>query len=237
MQLKLSFKYVAAFLALTFVMHEAHEIAHTTVARIICGSWGHRDFNVWGACDDCEAKHPIVFVSTLAGPLFTFIMLWIGAWMLKKNHTTQRKAWGFSLIFANLPFGRILNPFLGGGDEVYTLRKFIENDNLAWGLGLGGILLCTAYPLYKAFISIENKRRIGWFLLFLILPLAIDLLVVLGLMNTLLEKGIAAKDWILGSPLLVTLWTFLVTLTFILMRKSICTLGKKAADSETTTKI
>lgn len=35
MKLKLTLKYVLTFLALTFMMHEAHEIVHTAVGRLI----------------------------------------------------------------------------------------------------------------------------------------------------------------------------------------------------------
>ena len=47
MKIKLTTGFIVAFIALRFVLHEAHELVHTGVGRIICGCWGQRDFNVW----------------------------------------------------------------------------------------------------------------------------------------------------------------------------------------------
>ena len=91
MKLKLTPKFVLTFLALTFVLHEAHEIVHTTVGRIICGCWGERDFNVWGLCDSCQTN-PLRIYSTLAGPVFTFIIIWFGNSLL--NSQKSENQWG-----------------------------------------------------------------------------------------------------------------------------------------------
>lgn len=226
MDIKLSLKYTIAFLALTFVMHEAHEIVHTTVGRIICGCWGQRDFNVWELCDGCIKKHPIALVATFAGPIFTFIMIWIGSSMLKASNSNRKKSFGFSLIFANMPFARlVLNPTLGGGDEIYGINQILHNHSLSTIVGVIILTLILAFPLYKAFITI-NKKRIAYFLLFLLAPILIDLLMVLGVMNSLLTKGILSHYWILGSPILVTVWTIFVCLIFIFTRKNIYKLAR-----------
>lgn len=228
MPLKLNAKFIIAFLTLTFVMHEAHEIVHTSIGRLICGCWGERDFNVWGLCGDCSEEKPYSIIATFAGPIFTFGMIWLGASWLGQNRTNKEKTLGFSLLFANMPFARILTAAFGGGDEVYGLNKILENHQLAWIIGLGLLLLISFYPLYKAYHFIENKYKIGWFLLFLLVPVFIDLLVVLGLMNTLLQKGILSNYWILGSPVLVTVWTVSVLVIFLVARKGIYTLEKSA---------
>lgn len=229
MNIKLNFKFAISFLALIFIMHEAHEIAHTTLGRIICGAWGERDFNVWGLADGCNQGDLVSMLPTYFGPFFTFVMIWIGAFLLKPENSIQKKSFGFSLIFANMPLARIFTAVFGGGDEVYATNVLLDNHSLAWIIGLTGILLILAYPLYKAFVTIR-KNRIAWFLLFFFAPMIIDLIVVLGLMNTLLEKGILANYWILGSPVLVSLWTIFVILVFIVMRKHIFTLGVKSND-------
>ena len=51
MKIKITGKFIIAFLALTFVLLELHEIVHTGVGRIICGCWGLRDFNAWEICE------------------------------------------------------------------------------------------------------------------------------------------------------------------------------------------
>ena len=47
MKININLRTILAFIALVFVMHELHEIAHTAVGRVLCGCWGPRDFNVW----------------------------------------------------------------------------------------------------------------------------------------------------------------------------------------------
>lgn len=224
MNIKLNLKFTVSFIALLFVMHEAHEIAHTTLGRIICGDWGERDFNVWGLAEGCSQGDFISMLPTYFGPIFTFSMIWIGTFLLKRDHSIERKSLGFALLFANMPFARIMTAAFGGGDEVYATNVLLDNYNLSWGLGFASIILITAFPLYSAFISI-NKNRLGWFLLFFLAPVAIDLIVVLGVMNTLLENGVLATYWILGSPMLVTFWTLFVFIVFLVMRKHIFTLG------------
>lgn len=225
-EIKLTLKNTIAFLALLFIMHEAHEIAHTAIGRLLCGCWGQRDFNVWGLCETCAVSQDLGFIATLAGPLFSFVMIWWGASLLKHTNTTSQKSIGYALIFANLPFARILTAVaMGGGDEVYTLKYFMDNDTFAWILGSILILLICIYPLYKAYTAI-SKKRLLWFLLFFIAPTFIDLIIVLGGMNTLLNNRILDTYWILGSPILVTVWTGFVIIVFMLSRKHIYTLLK-----------
>lgn len=215
MQIRISIRYIVAFLALTFVLHEAHEIVHTSIGRLICGCWGARDFNVWGLCEGCNDAHPLALVATFAGPVFSFIMLWLGALWLRPKYSDQRRLLGFALLFASMPFARIFTALMGGGDEIWGLSQLMNYD-IAYYLGLSLISGIIVYPLYKAFLFITNKGRVLWFLLFFIAPTFIDLLVVLGLMNSLLEHGIGATYWILGSPIIVTAWTASVTTLLLL---------------------
>jgi hypothetical protein len=227
MKLKLTLQFIITFLALTFVMHEAHEIVHTTIGRIICGCWGERDFNVWGLCEGCSEKHPIAIFSTFAGPIFTFSMIWLGTSLIGNSKSNNQKEFGFSLIFANMPFARILTASMGGGDEVWGLNQLLNNHSLSWTIGLITIITLTIYPLWKAYQLIENNNKIFWFLGFFLLPTLIDLLLVLGVMNTILEKGVLNKYWILGSPILVTIWTSFVLGLYLLPRKNIYKLTEK----------
>jgi len=214
MKLKLTIQYIIAFLALTFVMHEFHEIVHTSVGRLICGCWGERDFNVWGLCAGCSEEKPIALIATFAGPIFTFIIIWIGAFLLSMHQPDKRRKLGFALVFANLPFARILTASMGGGDEVYGLSHLMDYNN-AWLIGLLAIVLIVAFPLYRAFMFIKNKRRVGWFLLFFLAPTFIDLLLILGVMNSLLSNGVLSDYWILGSPMIVTIWTISVVVLLV----------------------
>ena len=125
MNIKLNFKFGISFLALIFMMHEAHEIAHTTLGRIICGDWGERDFNVWGLAEGCNQGDLVSMLPTYFGPFFTFIMIWIGAFFLKPENSVQKKSFGFALIFANMPLARIFTAIIGGGDEVYATNLLL----------------------------------------------------------------------------------------------------------------
>jgi len=46
MRIALTARNSVALLALSFLMQETHELAHTSVGRVLGGCWGKRDFNV-----------------------------------------------------------------------------------------------------------------------------------------------------------------------------------------------
>ena len=70
MRIRLTVRNVTALLALSFVMQETHELAHTSVGRLLCGCWGARDFNVWGLCRQCVTGPPLTLLATFAGPAY-----------------------------------------------------------------------------------------------------------------------------------------------------------------------
>jgi len=77
-------------------------------------------------------------------------------------------------------------------------------------------------PLITAYKAIDNKKKLLIFICFLIIPLVLDTVVILILLNGILEKGILNQVWIMGTPLLITLWfaacSFVVTLNFRCLR-------------------
>ncbi|WP_428660452.1 hypothetical protein [Runella sp.] len=223
MNIHLTVKFSIAFVALLFVMSEAHEIVHITVGRLLCGCWGARDFNVWGLCEECAS--PYALFATFAGPLFTFGMLWIGAFYLKKTKSEQQKSFGYALIFANMPFARLFQPLTGGGDEVWALTRLLHNHGLAQVIGFIGIFIITFFPLYRAYSIVKNKNRALYFILFFLLPVLLVHLVLLGGMNSLLKHGVLSNYWLMGTPVLITVWTLIMLTVFLLFRKSIFTLS------------
>jgi hypothetical protein len=223
MKLKLTPAYVFTFLMLTFVLSEFHEIAHTAVGRLICGCWGKRDFNQWGLCEGCE-NNPYSFIPTMMGPLFSFSVAYWGASMLKKHNTIEKQTLGFSLIFASSIFGRLLNVFpFQSGDEFTVFYNEVFNEQRTISLIAAFVLVAVIvfYPLRKAYLFIENKNRWAWFLGFCILPFVAVLLMILGVLNSILATGFLGKDWILGSPKVVTLWTILVIVLLFLSKANI----------------
>jgi hypothetical protein len=231
MKIRLSFHFVIAFIALIFFMHEAHEIVHTVTGRLICGCWGKRDFNVWDLCEGCFDQSLVSLIPTYAGPAFTFIMLWVGAFLLKEENSNAQKSFGLALVFGSLTSIRILNALFGMGDEIFATRQLLGDRALAWTIGLSSILIITAYPLYKAYVSISNKRRLLWFVGLFIGPIILDISVVLFFLNTLLENKILSEYWILGSPMIVTLWTILVTTILVFSFKGLFQLGNNRPQS------
>jgi hypothetical protein len=228
MKLKLTPAYVFTFLMLTFLLAELHEIAHTSVGRLICGCWGKRDFNEWSLCPSCDGNS-MGFVSTMTGPIFTFLIAFWGASMLKKENSIEKTTLGLSLIFSSAGFGRILNvwPF-GGGDEftVFYNQVFNENRTVSLIAAFLVVSILIFYPLKKAYLFIENKNKIWWFIGFLILPFVAILAMILGVLNTILASGFLKEDWILGSPMVVTLWTVIVLVMFFSTKKNLRQLYK-----------
>ena len=80
MQIKITFRYVIAFFALNMSMGELHEQAHINTGYFICGCYGPRNFNVWTTCEQCVLQQ-WSFLATLAGPLFSYSLMWLGAWV------------------------------------------------------------------------------------------------------------------------------------------------------------
>ncbi|TSD62917.1 hypothetical protein FFF34_018360 [Inquilinus sp. KBS0705] len=223
MCLKISPRYIVAFLLLVMVMLELHEMVHIITGRIICGDWGKRDFNVWGLCDGCEIKHPYAWLATLAGPLFSFAMMWLGMFLMNTADLKRRRA-GFALIFANIPFGRITQAMMSSGDEMVVTRhllKGILSHNQQILLCSLILLILGLPPVIKTWHDLANKNKWLYIIAFLTIPLVFIMLYVLTALNTLLNKGFLNNAWIMGTPLLITLHTCLALALLIGMRKSL----------------
>lgn len=226
MKLKLSFLYIVTFLLLVIVMLELHEIVHITTGRIICGCWGARDFNVWQLCSGCDANK-WAWVATIAGPVFSFALMWVG-WYLLKAQSPAKKAVGFALVFANIPLGRITGAMMGSGDEMVVARHFLQPV----ASRTQTILICSAVlllagvpPVVRAYKTITNKFKWLYIAGFLMLPLVLILLYVLTFLNGLLLKGFLSSPFIMGTPLLITLHTAVALALLILLRKNLARAG------------
>ncbi len=223
MHIKLSISYIVAFLLLTIIMLELHETVHILVGRLICGCWGIRDFNVWALCDDCDKTHPNSWLATLAGPLFSFSIMWIGMFWLSSPNS-NKKAIGFSLIFANIPFGRISEVMKGAGDEMVLTRHLLKASFSSTQM----ILICSVLililglpPIIKAFRILTNKYSWLYILGFLTLPIAFILIYILIGMNSLLKNGFLSKVGIMGTPLLITIHTIVIFAFLIVLNKKL----------------
>ncbi|WP_198175179.1 hypothetical protein [Spirosoma telluris] len=188
-------------------MLELHESIHILVGRLICGCWGERDFNVWGLCAGCAESHSSFWLSTLAGPVLSFSFMWLGMyWLTSPN--AKVKAIGFSLIFSNIPFGRISEVIKGAGDEMVVTRYLLKSHFTSTQM----ILICLTVvlilglpPISQAFRLLTNKKPWLYILGFLTLPIAFILVYILLGMNTLLSNGFLSAVGIMGTPLLITI--------------------------------
>ncbi|MGI4762008.1 MAG: hypothetical protein ACRYF0_14970 [Janthinobacterium lividum] len=231
MKVLFTWRSLAAFVALLFCLAEAHELVHTGLGRLLCGCWGTRDFNVWSLCATCAHKPLQNLTATLSGPLFSFALMWVGYRLMAPGRPAASWSLGFALVFANIPFARILGAvFMGGNDEVYALSKVMPY-NLAWALGGAAVLLATVPPLVRAYATLRPRGRLWVFLGFFLVPTLVLFLVILGAMNSLLASGFLGTYWILGSPLLVTCWTALVLLGLGLTYRFLFRLGQPAGAS------
>ncbi len=213
MKINLTPKNGIALLFLSFIMQETHELAHTGVGRIICGCWGKRNFNFWGLCKGCE--DPLAILATYAGPLYSFAIIWFGYYFLTKQ-TSRQKSIGFTLVISTMPISRVITPLFGGGDEVYALNTHFNNHTISWITGLFIVCLAIIPPTIKAYLVIDNTRKILWFVSMLLIPFIMTGLVVFGLLQGLvLSNDILSAYWVLGSPMIITLW-FLVCLLVLL---------------------
>jgi len=225
MGIRFTGKYLVGFIALIFFVHECHDWAHFVAARLICGCWGIKSFDNWTLCDNCTGdSHSQVWI-WFAGPLVTYIIVWLAWWLMSRNHTIKQQSLGFSLLFATIPLVRILAAMAGGGDETYGLRQLFQHDDKSNNhmvalAGLLVILLLTAIPLLKAFIRLRGwKEKIILFPLFLVLPMFIDKWTYIGL-NKLSASGFLGEESLPGVSILVLAWSLFLMVVLLLTYKS-----------------
>ena len=204
MRLHIGWKYVLGFLALNGIVSELHEQAHMTTGRIVHGCYGPRDFNVWQTC--ANGADALPFAASLAGPLFSYAVMWLGVWLLLGAGTAARKSIGFTLIFAPLPFARIFTALAGGGDEKVFMMS-VAGDALtpaaARLLALAMVLLFCVPPVVVAWRAVENRWHAAYIAGFCILPMVVVMAYKFKFLNGLLHDGVLATPAVIGTPPLV----------------------------------
>jgi len=95
--------------ALIICPGELHEQIHIQTGRMVCGGYGARDFNAWqAAAAECAAP-AWAFLATLAGPLWSYAVMWTGAILLLKAKSLASRTTGFTLIFAPLFYTLVIH--------------------------------------------------------------------------------------------------------------------------------
>ena len=221
MQIKPGFVPLIAFFSLVFLLHELHDWAHTMVAGGFCHCWAPRAFDSWTLCPSCvldSRKHLLIWI---VGPVINYVAIWAGWNLMDIENPLEKRSTGLCLLFAALPFPRILAALSGGGDETAGLRELLpaselRHHHLVSLLGLFFVLAMTLPALVRAFLMLPGwKGKLVAFPALLLIPGWIDHLVVHVGVNKLVEMGLLTYNVITGLHLLVLVWLLFILLVFI----------------------
>lgn len=163
----------------------------------MCGCFGVKTFNSFSLCASCEGNVAAFFVSTWAGPLLTFGLMWLGAWRMRSESSAQQRL-GFALVFANFPVNRLLFVVLGWNDEQYVTRKLFGETQAGYWLTVLVVWALAVPPLVIAYRAIANRRRALWFSAFFVLPFVF----VIVFAGFFLEEWLLLKHKFLAMPVL-----------------------------------
>lgn len=204
LRVRLTPKYLLAFLCLAFILGIGHELAHHVAGFIICGDWGYKTFNSFSLAEGCRQSRPTTFwLATLVGPvLFNYIPMWIGFLYMRRADAGSR-LFGLTLVFATIPIMRMVFSALGANDEPWMIRLHFGDNQLAFWLMNVAIWLITFPPLILAWKTLAKHRRLLLFLFYLLaLPVFVFFFVGIVLENMIVKQGILA-DTVWGMPYLV----------------------------------
>ncbi|GAB3829298.1 hypothetical protein [Hymenobacter jeollabukensis] len=232
MTLRLTARYLFVFALALLVFTELHELAHLSVLGLVCGSFGPRDFNQWQSGPACA--HPALgFLTSAAGPLFSYLMMWLGATALT-SPDPKRRGLGFSLLFANLPFARLFTALLGGGDELTIIRTlWPDSPQLILYKALMILLVAalSGLPLWWAYRRLRNPRPWLWLLGFALGPMLFEFGYLFRLLNGVLKAGVLAQPWALGTPAFIWLHTALCAALLLTFRRYLPLIDAEAASA------
>lgn len=202
LELKLTPRYCVAFYCIIMLYASLHELVHHFVTAIVCGEFGYKSFNSFEAA--CQSENVYLF-GTLSGPLFSFIVMYIGAYFVSNGKNSMKQHLGFAMIFAQLPMQRMTGPLLRQNDEWWAVIHLWGRSEFNWWMTLMIIWVICLPPLIVAFRAISNRFRILWFLFyFLLFPY-----LLFGPFFFLLEYLMLKKE-VLSSTILGVGWLFIV---------------------------
>ena len=222
MKIIFTWRYCLAFMAFVFVFGQLHELAHLTAAYLICGQPGIQlDFNLWTLSKDCEGSR-YVYVPTIFGPVFSYLCMWGGFFMLRCNN---KRLWPAAviLVIANVAFARILTAGMGGGDETTVLKVLLQGQPM-WLIKTIGFALVFSLafpPLYMVYKRLNNKYRFWVLVAFCVPPLIIMKLYEFMLLGKVLQAGVFTHAHFLGVADLIYLHTTLMAIVVLIFRKTL----------------
>jgi hypothetical protein len=207
-----------AMMLLCVLCIRGHEYSHI-VSLLIQG----RDFtSAFGSVSPSGDDNRVV--SNLGGPLFTYVVMWMGLILLL--HSLESKRGGFILIFASLPLFRLFGYMFStipSGDETSIARALHIPDPIAAGI----VVTIVLPPLVIAYASIDSRRRILWFLfLFVALPIFSAIVItllgdrcIIPLVKSSRLRGTPISTMVHGIPLIVLLLDAALITIFLLVSR------------------
>lgn len=218
-----TFASILAFLCLTLLLVEAHEQVHALATRLLCGGWAGRVFDNVLPYPGCRATR--LALVDIAAPLFSYACLGLGAALMgPADRRTQ--SFGFALLFASLPLGRVLpqvvTVFVAGSTaDEYSFVHRLAGDALGRGAtGMVAVAIALAFtmpPLLFAWRRLPSAQRPRLFAGFYGLPLLFVIAWLIVGMNGLLAHGVLASLGTTAWPGLVRVHTAVVAVAFLLL--------------------
>ncbi len=209
MNIPYTLRYCIAIMASIFVLGQLHEMAHLFVVQLVCGCAGRQiDLNLWTTGAQCNNSQ-YTYLATLAGPVFSYAMIWAGHLIFRKN---DARYWPFPfvLVMGNLVFARLFTAAMGGGDEITVIKALLLPHIGLWGcrvLGFAIVASLTLPPILLLYKRITNDHKVWVLLAFCILPMPVMYLYEFKLLGIVLHSGwLSTRRW-LGVPDLVYLHT------------------------------
>lgn len=222
MKINYQWRYCLAFMAFVFVFGQLHEMAHLAAAYFVCGCPGKQiDFNLWTVCIGCN-DNPNIYISGIAGPAFSYLMMWIGYSMLRSSNTKWYNT-AFVLIMGNLAFARIFTAGMGGGDEKMILRFFFSEPSLLLIKASNFVMVFVLAfpPIYMVYKRLVNKNKLLVVAGFCVIPLCIMYPYEFVLLGKVMQAGVLAHTGFLGVADFVYLHTAIMAVLVILFRKTL----------------
>lgn len=154
---------LASMALMVWVASFSHEVTHHLTAALVCGDVGRMSLNRFVLAGGCTGPWPI---STAAGPALSYLMMWIGAWIVRDG---RKPLFGLALVVAYVPFLRLLTAAMGGGDEGVLMRLW-SPMHARW-LAPVLVLALVLPPLLVCYRALADRRRGRMFLAAFLLPI------------------------------------------------------------------
>ena len=176
---------------MVWVASFSHEFTHHVTAWLVCGDVGRMSLNRFVLAGGCTGPWPL---STAAGPALSYLMMWLGAWMVRHG---RKPLFGLALVVAYVPFLRLLTATMGGGDEGMLMR-LLTPTHARW-LAPMFVLALVLPPLVVCYRALAERRRARMFLAAFLLP-------ILPVLPIPAADNSWYGDWLAGTTFLPNLF-------------------------------